>query len=82
MAELLESVLNQILQAQATEQLRAEYYERTYNLHRLPEWDLSSHPLHLGGKSHLTSASHPERSVLHRHVCPVDSGANRHLFSP
>ena len=29
MAELLESVLNQILQAQATEQLHAEYYERT-----------------------------------------------------
>ncbi|MCX6090269.1 MAG: transposase, partial [Candidatus Atribacteria bacterium] len=30
MAELLESVLNQILQAQVTEQLEAEYYERTY----------------------------------------------------
>lgn len=29
MAELLESILNQILKAQATEQLEAEYYERT-----------------------------------------------------
>jgi len=29
MAELLESVLNQILKAQVTEQLEAEYYERT-----------------------------------------------------
>ncbi len=29
MAELLESVLNQILKAQATEQVNAEYYERT-----------------------------------------------------
>ena len=31
MAELLESVLNQILKAQTTEQLQAEYYERTDN---------------------------------------------------
>ena len=30
MAELVESVLNQILKAQATEQLEAEDYERTY----------------------------------------------------
>ena len=30
MAELVESVLNQILKVQATEQLEAEYYERTY----------------------------------------------------
>jgi len=29
MAQLLESILNQILQAQATEQLEADYYERT-----------------------------------------------------
>ncbi len=29
MAELLESVLNQILKAQTTEQLNAEYYELT-----------------------------------------------------
>jgi len=29
MAELLESILNQILKAQATEQVNAEYYERT-----------------------------------------------------
>ena len=30
MAELLESILNQILKAQTTEQVNAEYYERTY----------------------------------------------------
>jgi len=30
MAKLLESVLKQILKAQATEQLEAEYYERTH----------------------------------------------------
>ncbi|TYP48679.1 transposase, partial [Thermosediminibacter litoriperuensis] len=29
MAKLLESILNQILQAQATEQIKAEPYERT-----------------------------------------------------
>ena len=29
MAQLLESIVNQILQAQATEQLEADYYERT-----------------------------------------------------
>ncbi len=29
MAKLLESVINQILQAQATEQIKAEPYERT-----------------------------------------------------
>ena len=45
MAELLESILNQILKAQATEQLEAEYYN-FYNL-MVPVTKLSYHKMQL-----------------------------------
>jgi len=38
-AKLLESVLNQILQAQVTEQLEAQRYERTENRQGYPGFD-------------------------------------------
>jgi len=64
-AKLLESVLNQVLEVQATEQLRAEPYERTENRQGYRN---GSYPHQL-----TTRAPDSRWEVLDRVVCPLPS---------
>jgi len=70
-AKLLESVLNQVLQAQATEQLRAEPYERT---EERKGYRNGTYPHQLTTRVGNHYASRPPDSrqeVLNRAVCPL-----------
>ncbi len=68
-AKLLESVLNQVLQAQATEQLRAEPYERT---EERKGYRNGTYPHQLSTR-HLYASRPPDsrQEVLSRAVCPL-----------
>lgn len=72
-AKLLESVLNQVLQAQATEQLSAEPYERTDERQGLSERYISPSTDNADGNDHPSGASNPKWKVLDRNVCSLSA---------
>ena len=71
MARLLQSVLNQVLEAQATEQLRAEPYERTEERLGYRKRDLPSQPYHQGRNDYLKGSKAQKRQIFDRVVFPV-----------
>ncbi|MDT2254568.1 transposase [Paenibacillus larvae] len=64
-AKLLESVLNQVLQAQVSEQVEADRYERTENRKRTG-MDRIHMGWHTGGNHYTKCSAHPWREVHDR----------------
>lgn len=71
-AQLLEQVLNQVLQAQATEQLQAEPYERSEERR-----DIGMEPAlircHPGGNADFACSSSAKWQVFHGVVCTLST---------
>jgi transposase-like protein len=57
-AKLLESVLNQVLQAQVTEQVAAERYERTDERQGYPNGSYPHQPYHPCRHAHITRTAY------------------------
>jgi putative transposase len=70
-ASLLEAVLNQVLQAQATEQLNAEPYERTENRQGYRNGTYPHLTTRVG--NHAAGSPASERQVFHGIVCPLST---------
>ncbi|MDT2260369.1 transposase [Paenibacillus larvae] len=63
-AKLLESVLNQVLQAQVSEQVEADRYERTENRKAYRNGSLSiTWAAYAGGNHYTKCSAHPWREV-------------------
>ena len=82
MAKLLESVLNQVLQAQATEQIKAEPYERTKEREDYRNGYLQKRIGHKGWEYSIARFLGLGMGNLQLIYFNVINGVNRHYYLP